>query len=142
MAIPPRILKVSLSWCQLILNYRKLKDSLKNQVITSLCIHSYSVVGIYAEPNESNYRHFYVKIAGPSQTPYEGGMFEAELYLPDEYPMVPPKVLFRTKIFHPNIDKLGKWRFLLTWTDVFLTWLISLGRICLDILKDKWSPAL
>jgi ubiquitin-protein ligase len=35
-------------------------------------------------------------------------MFDAELYLPEEYPMVPPKVLFRTKIFHPNIDKLGK----------------------------------
>jgi ubiquitin-conjugating enzyme E2 N len=67
----------------------------------------YIVVGIYAEPNESNYRHFFVKIAGPTQTPYEGGMFEAELYLPDEYPMVPPKVLFRSKIFHPNIDKLG-----------------------------------
>ena len=65
-------------------------------------------MGIYAEPNEKNYRHFQVKIAGPSQTPYEGGMFDAELYLPDEYPMVPPKVLFRTKIYHPNIDKLGK----------------------------------
>ena len=98
MAIPPRILKET------------------QRLATE------PVVGIYAEPNEKNCRHFFVKIVGPTETPYEGGIFECELFLPDEYPMVPPKVLFRTKIYHPNIDKLG--------------------RICLDILKDKWSPAL
>lgn len=80
------------------------------------------VVGIYATPKEDNPRHFVVQIMGPTQTPFEGGVFHAELFLPDDYPMVPPKVLMRTKIYHPNFDRLG--------------------RICLDILKDKWSPAL
>ncbi|KAH9622428.1 hypothetical protein KSS87_001728 [Heliosperma pusillum] len=67
-------------------------------------------------------RYFNVMILGPSQSPYEGGVFKLELFLPEEYPMAAPKVRFLTKIYHPNIDKLG--------------------RICLDILKDKWSPAL
>ena len=78
--------------------------------------------GIYVEPDETNMRYFHAKIAGPSDTPYEGGIFRLELYLPESYPMEPPKVLFRTNVYHPNIDKLG--------------------RICLDIIKDKWSPAL
>ena len=76
-------------------------------------------MGIYAEPSENNCRHFFVKIAGPTETIYEGGMFKAELFLPEDYPMVPPKVLFRTKIYHPNIDKLGKIPFLNNFVDLY-----------------------
>lgn len=31
------------------------------------------------------------------------GVFQLELFLPEEYPMAPPKVRFLTKIYHPNI---------------------------------------
>lgn len=34
------------------------------------------------------------------------GIFRLELFLPEEYPMAPPKVRFLTKIYHPNI---GTW---------------------------------
>jgi ubiquitin-conjugating enzyme E2 N len=79
--------------------------------------------GISVTPHEDNLRYFAVIIAGPAGSPYEGGIFKLELFLPSEYPMAPPKVRFLTKIYHPNIDKLG--------------------RICLNILKnDNWSPAL
>ncbi|KER22891.1 hypothetical protein T265_09096 [Opisthorchis viverrini] len=78
--------------------------------------------GITAFPSEDNARYFLVSIKGPSDSAYDGGIFNLELFLPEDYPMTAPKVRFTTKLYHPNVDKLG--------------------RICLDILKDKWSPAL
>lgn len=53
---------------------------------------------------------------------FAGGIFKLELFLTDDYPMVPPKIRFLTKIYHPNVDKLG--------------------RICLDVLKSKWHSCL
>ena len=78
--------------------------------------------GITIEPTEDNKRYFMITIEGPKDTPYEGGIFRLEMFLTDKYPMKPPKCRFLTKIYHPNVDKLG--------------------RICLDVLKDKWTPAL
>ena len=61
-------------------------------------------------------------LMGPVGTPYVGGVFKLIIDFPTNYPFKPPKVRFLTKIYHPNIN--------------------SQGGICLDILKDNWSPAL
>lgn len=80
------------------------------------------VMGISAIPREDNIRHFDVILDGPEGTPYEGGRFNLELFLPEDYPMVAPRLRFLTRVYHPNIDRLG--------------------RICLDVLKNHWSPAM
>lgn len=56
------------------------------------------VPGITAVPHEDNLRYFQVTIQGPKESPYQDGLFKLELYLPDDYPMVAPKVRFLTKI--------------------------------------------
>ncbi len=109
----------SLVWRVRVTCWRQISNTTVVFVRTGLCS---AAPGISATPHEDNLRYFDVIIAGPASSPYEGGVFKLELFLSEDYPMAPPKVRFLTKIYHPNIDKLG--------------------RICLDILKDKWSPAL
>ena len=68
-------------------------------------------------------RHWKGKISGASDTPYEGGTFIIDIVIPQDYPFKPPKMKFDTKIWHPNISSVT-------------------GAICLDILKNEWTPAL
>lgn len=75
-----------------------------------------------AGPENDDIFRWQATIMGPSATPYEGGVFFLDIQFPADYPFKPPKIFFKTKIYHCNISKSG--------------------AICLDILKDKWSPAL
>jgi len=75
-----------------------------------------------AGPIADDLFHWQATIMGPSESPYEGGVFFLEIHFPTDYPFKPPRIAFNTKIYHPNIN--------------------SNGSICLDILRTQWSPAL
>ena len=76
--------------------------------------------GISAFPDaDGNMLHWIATIEGPNDTPYAGLNLKLDFEFPTNYPYSAPTVLFKTPIYHPNID--------------------FSGRICLDILKDKWS---
>lgn len=78
--------------------------------------------GIPVDQEEEDMWHWNATIEGPSDTPYSGGVFHVDIKIPTDYPFQPPRVTFVTKIYHMNIN--------------------GSGGICLDILKDQWSPAL
>ncbi|KAF5380739.1 hypothetical protein D9757_007152 [Collybiopsis confluens] len=67
--------------------------------------------------------HLKGSFPGPEDTPYQGGIFEVDILIPDAYPFQPVKMKFTTKVYHPNVSSAS-------------------GAICLDILKDAWSPVL
>ncbi|POG74655.1 ubiquitin-conjugating enzyme [Rhizophagus irregularis DAOM 181602=DAOM 197198] len=77
---------------------------------------------ISAGPVGDDLLHWKATIMGPLDSPYEGGVFFLDIQIPTDYPFKPPRIMFTTKIYHPNID--------------------SNGNIDLDILRQHWSPGL
>lgn len=75
-----------------------------------------------AGPVGDNLFHWKGSIIGPDESPYKDGVFFLDIHFPPDYPFKPPKIKFITKVYHPNIS--------------------SNGDICLDILKEQWSPVL
>nr|XP_034491214.1 ubiquitin-conjugating enzyme E2 D2-like [Marmota flaviventris] len=75
-----------------------------------------------AGPVGDNMFRWQAAIMGPSDSPYQGGVFFLSIQFPSDYPFKPPKIMFITRIYHPNINRSG--------------------NICLDILRSEWSPAL
>ncbi|KAI1082812.1 UBC-like protein [Whalleya microplaca] len=53
---------------------------------------------------------------------YDEGRWLLDIQIPPTYPLQPPKIAFRTPVVHANIA-------------------LPSGEICLDLLKDAWTPA-
>ena len=87
------------------------------------------LTNVSAAPKGDSLYNWVATIAGPSDSAYENGIFFVDIVFPQEYPFKPPKLTFKTRIYHCNISSRC-----FSFNDS--------GQICLDILKDQWSPAL
>jgi len=72
--------------------------------------------------DQSDNKKWWACIIGPKGTPYNGFELTLNIQLPENYPFASPKVDFTNNIWHPNVG--------------------NSGNICLDILKEQWTPAL
>lgn len=75
----------------------------------------------YITNNDTIYK-WTAEIIGTRGSPYENGKFLLSIDFPKNYPFSAPLINFITKIYHCNIN--------------------TSGGICLDILKEQWSPVL
>lgn len=97
---------------------------------------------IVLAPTDKSVYEWKATIPGPGGSPYAGGLFHLSISLPNDYRELAdhtmpgrltskmnfiiafsaPKVVFTTPLYHPNVSPHG--------------------QICVDVLKNAWSPAL
>lgn len=83
---------------------------------------AHSGEGVHIFPAPDNVKVWRALLEGPAGTPFEGGVFSLSVTMPDDYPFKPPKITFQTPVYHCNVS--------------------DSGSICLDLLKESWSPQL
>jgi len=97
--------------------YKRIQKELQNILLSP-------PVGVSACPKSpDNLMEWIATIDGPENTPYHGGKFYLNIKFGEKYPFIAPKVTFKTKIYHCNVNSAN-------------------GEICLDVLKDNYSAAL
>jgi len=77
----------------------------------------------------------------PDKAPYNKGAFLIDLVFPAEYPFKPPKVSFRTKIYHPNIDEKGQVTYHLLMYVLTLQIRLFLNNFSWNIILRHTPPA-
>jgi ubiquitin-conjugating enzyme E2 J2 len=78
--------------------------------------------GIIAEPKESNILVWFYALRGPTETPFEGGIYVGKLKFPSEYPMKAPDIFMLTPSGRFEINK----------------------KLCLSMSsfhQESWSPS-
>jgi ubiquitin-conjugating enzyme E2 G2 len=121
--------------------------------------------GITAGPvSEDDLLYWEALIQGPEGTPFEGGVFPAELKFPKDYPLAPPSMRFLGEVWHPNGSLCpfyhpGSCRVVQALqsrdicADVYLNLVYPSGLVCISILhppgddpnnyeqaSERWSP--
>ena len=69
--------------------------------------------------DKNNIMEFDVEYTPDKDSYWYGGKYLFSFHFPDDFSFSPPKVMCKTKIYHPNIDYDG--------------------NVCLNMLKDDWN---